>query len=52
MSQWVDRIENEYFITFNENGYQIQEWLATQDTEETGCPLIDVPFILEVSHND
>jgi hypothetical protein len=53
MSRWVEILKEEYMVDYSiEWGYQIQTWLATQDTDDTGCPLIDSPFIMEIEFND
>jgi len=33
-------------------GLHLQDWLSNQTTENTGCPLLDTPFLIIVSNDD
>jgi hypothetical protein len=52
----AQRIENQklkdkYYIPIDE-GLHLQNWLITQETENTGCPLLDTPFFISGFDND
>lgn len=53
MSKWVDILEQKYGMRISEQGdFTIQAWLADQSSPDSGCPLVDAPFILEVENDD
>lgn len=33
-------------------GKHLQDWLMHQETENSGCPLLDTPFMIMVEQND
>lgn len=33
-------------------GMHLQDWLVHQETENSGCPLLDTPFMIMVEQND
>lgn len=33
-------------------GMHLQDWLVHQTTEDSGCPLLDTPFMIMVEQND
>lgn len=33
-------------------GLHLQDWLSNQITENTGCPLLDTPFLIMVDTDD
>ncbi len=33
-------------------GMHLQDWLVHQKTENSGCPLLDTPFMIMVEQND
>lgn len=33
-------------------GLHLQDWLSHQETENSGCPLLDTPFLIMVQDND
>jgi hypothetical protein len=52
-SKWVEIFEQTYGeLVPNEQFFYLQEWLAVQDTDESGCPLIDQPFIFDIGDED
>lgn len=53
MSEWVEILEKEYNRKVPKQGdLTIQNWLADQSSPDSGCPLIDNPFILETSDDN
>lgn len=53
MSEWSDIMEKIYHIKVPRNGtYSIQGWLKDQSSEDTGCPLVDNPFIFEENNDN
>jgi hypothetical protein len=45
------KLKDKYSIPIDE-GLHLQNWLVTQETENTGCPLLDTPFFIEGFTND
>lgn len=51
--EWLAKIRqmNPHFDG-KEYGLHLQSWLEEQDSDETGCPLIDQPFVIGFVDND
>jgi hypothetical protein len=52
-TQWIDSFEGRYgSFLGNDNFSYLQNWLSTQETDDSGCPLIDDPFIFNIGELD
>ena len=53
MSEWVEILKKEYNKKVPKQGdLTIQRWLADQSDPNSGCPLVDNPFILELNNDN
>ena len=53
MSEWVEILEKQYNKKVPKHGdFTIQTWLADPSSPESGCPLVDYPFIFEVKDDN
>ena len=49
MSKWSDLLQEKYNKKVPKSGdTTIQDWLSDQSSPDSGCPLVDAPFIFEV----
>lgn len=52
-TQWIDSFEKRYGSFLGNEGFlDPQKWLSTQETDESGCPLIDDPFVFSIGELD
>ncbi len=52
-TQWIDSFERMYGSFLGDEGFSyLQKWLSTQETDESGCPLVDNPFIFSIGELD
>jgi hypothetical protein len=52
-TQWIDSFEEGYGSFLGDESFSyLQKWLSTQETDESGCPLVDNPFIFSIGELD